>query len=105
MISTRGRYALKVMIDIAGHDSDSYVPMKDVAARQGGGYKLCKPASEIPVGKILRLTERELAPVSCLSENATECMRAGECKTIKFWKGLNDTVNNYIDNVMLSELL
>ena len=131
MISTRGRYALKVMIDIAGHDSDSYVPMTDVAARQGlshkyieqiipalkkaglvegvhgkgGGYKLCKPASEIPVGEILRLTERELAPVSCLSENATECMRAGECKTIKFWKGLNDTVNNYIDNVMLSELL
>ena len=131
MISTRGRYALRVLVDLAEHRNGGYIPMKDVSQRQeislkylekimpvltqnglvegvhgkGGGYKLCKPASEIPVGEILRLTERELAPVSCLSENATECHKAGECKTIKFWKGLNDTINGYIDHVMLSELL
>jgi len=131
MISTRGRYALKVMIDLAQNQGEGYVPMKDVAARQGlslkyleqilptltrnklveglqgkgGGYRLSKAASDIAVGEIIRLTEKELAPVSCLAHDASECDRKSECKTIKFWAGFNDVVNNYMDSVMLADLL
>lgn len=131
MISTRGRYALTVMIDLATNQGDGYVPMKDVAARQnlslkyleqilpalkknnlvegiqgkGGGYRLAKSPEECAIGEILRVTEKELAPVSCLSQNAEACSKKSECKTIRFWEGLNNAVNNYIDNVSLADLL
>lgn len=131
MISTRGRYALTVMIDLATNQGDGYVPMKDVAARQnlslkyleqilpalkknnlvegiqgkGGGYRLAKLPEECAIGEILRVTEKELAPVSCLSQNAEACSKKSECKTIRFWEGLNNAVNNYIDNVSLADLL
>ncbi len=131
MISTRGRYALRVMIDIASNQGDGYVPMKDVAARQGlslkyleqiipplkdhglikgiqgkgGGYRLTKNPSEYNVGEILRLTEKDLAPVSCLAEGAPECERRQGCKTIKLWEGLEKVTNEYLDSKTLDELL
>lgn len=131
MISTRGRYALRVMIDLAQHQEDGYVPMKDVAKRQnlslkyleqilpklkqnnmvvgiqgkGGGYRLTRNVEDYKIGEILRVTEKDLAPVSCLAENAEKCLLKSSCKTIKFWEGLNDTINNYIDSRTLADLL
>ncbi|MCQ2523575.1 MAG: Rrf2 family transcriptional regulator [Lachnospiraceae bacterium] len=131
MVSTRGRYALRVMIDIANNQGDGYVPMKDVAARQGlslkyleqilplltknnlvegiqgkgGGYKLTRVAKDYTVGEILRATEKDMAPVSCLASGADKCLRRGECKTIGFWEGYNKVMNEYIDGVTLSDLL
>lgn len=131
MISTRGRYAIRVMLDLAMHSDKEYVPMKDVAARQelslkyleqilpvlkknglvegvqgkGGGYRLTKKPEEYVIGEILALTEKDLAPVSCLAEGAKPCERRGACKTIKFWEGLNDVVNEYINGVTLADLL
>ena len=131
MISTRGRYALRVMIDIASHQDGTLVPMKDVAKRQGlslkyleqilpaltkngllkgtqgkgGGYALTRTPEEYPVGEILRLTEKDLAPVSCLADGAEKCTRRSECKTIGFWEGLNKVMNDYFDSKTLKDLL
>ena len=131
MISTRGRYALRVMIDLAINNNGSYIPMKDVAARQDlslkyleqilpiltkanmieglqgkkGGYRLTKAPSEYIVGDILRATEKDLAPVSCLAEGAEQCARRKECKTIEFWEGLNKVTNDYINSKTLEDLL
>lgn len=131
MISTRGRYALAVMLDLAKNDKGAYIPMKDVAARQGislkyleqiipvlsknkmvlaahgkgGGYRLAKDASEYRLGDILRLVEKDLAPVTCLSRDAGECPKASQCGTLPFWKGLEKTINDYIDGFVLSDLL
>ena len=131
MISTRGRYALRVMIDIASNQGDGYVPMKEVAARQGlslkyleqiippltghglikgiqgkgGGYRLTKEPSQYNIGEILRLTEKDLAPVSCLAEGAPECERRKKCKTVALWEGLEKVTNEYLDSKTLDELL
>ncbi|MBR2186900.1 MAG: Rrf2 family transcriptional regulator [Lachnospiraceae bacterium] len=131
MISTRGRYALRVMIDIASNQGDGYVPMKEVAARQGlslkyleqiippltghglikgiqgkgGGYRLTKEPSQYNIGEILRLTEKDLAPVSCLAEGAPECERRQKCKTVALWEGLEKVTNEYLNSKTLDELL
>lgn len=131
MISTRGRYAIRVMLDIAKNQQDGYVPMKDVANRQGlslkylehilppltknrivegvqgkgGGYRLVRTPEEYTIGDILRITERDLAPVSCLAEGAEACERRDRCQTIEFWEGLNDVVNNYLDSKTLADLM
>ena len=131
MISTRGRYALRVLIDLSEHNSGKYVPMKDVAARQGlslkylerilptltkakliegvhgkgGGYRLTKQPEDYTVGEILRLTEGDLAPVACLSPDAPPCERAAECRTIKMWKEYYDLTNRYFDGVTLADLI
>lgn len=131
MISTRGRYALRVMLDIAANQKDGYVPMKDVALRQGlslkyleqilppltkngllvgiqgkgGGYRLTREPGEYRIGEILRLTEKDLAPVECLKEGAEECTRKDKCKTIVFWEGLNSVVNDYVNSKTLEDLL
>ena len=131
MISTRGRYALRVMIDIASNQGDGYVPMKEVAARQGlslkyleqiippltghglingiqgkgGGYRLTKEPSQYNIGEILRLTEKDLAPVSCLTEGAPECERRQKCKTVALWEGLEKVTNEYLNSKTLDELL
>ncbi len=131
MISTRGRYAIRVMLDIAANQEDGYVPMKDVAKRQGlslkyleqilppltrnnlvtglqgkgGGYRLTRTPGEYPIGEILRLTEKDLAPVGCLKEGAPECERKETCKTIGFWVGLNSIVNDYLNSRTLEDLL
>lgn len=131
MITTRGRYALRVMLDLAQNRSDKYIPMKDVAARQeislkyierivpaltkagllegvhgkGGGYRLTRTPSDYTVGEILRATEGDLAPVSCLASGAAPCARAAECKTLGMWKQYNDITNEYFDGITLQDLL
>lgn len=130
MVSTRGRYALRVMIDLAERGGDTFIPMKAVAKRQeislkylekimpdlvagklvegihgkGGGYRLTRTPSEYSVGEILRLTEGNLAPVECLACNAPECERAGECRTLPMWTELHHRVSDYLDSVTLEEL-
>ena len=130
LISTKGRYALRILIDMAEHQSDSYIPLKDVAARQeisekyletivkllvkdgilvglrgkGGGYRLKKAPGQITVGHILRLTEDSLAPVSCLQANAAACERAAACRTLPMWTKLNELINDYLDSVTLADL-
>lgn len=131
MISTRGRYALRVMIDLAEHNNGRYIPMKDVAARQeislkylerilpvltkeklieglhgkGGGYKLTRSPEDYRVGEILRLTEGDLAPVSCLSEDSPSCERAAECRTLKMWSDFYDMTKRYFDGITIADLL
>lgn len=131
MISTRGRYALRVMIDLAEHSNGGYIPMKDVAARQeislkylerilpvlakndliegvqgkGGGYRLTRPPEAYPVGEILRLTEGDLAPVACLENGSTPCGRSIECRTIEMWSRLNRLINDFFDGITVADLM
>lgn len=130
-ISTRGRYALRLMMDVAAHDGEGYVSLKDSAARQEismkyleqiagllckagllrsgrgaqGGYRLSKAPAEYTIGSILRLTEGNLAPVSCLEGPENNCERCAECPTLDFWTGLYATVNAYIDRYTLADLM
>lgn len=131
LISTRGRYALRVMIDLAEHYNGGYIPMKDVATRQelslkyierimplltkgklvegvhgkGGGYRLLKAPKECTVGEILRLTEGDLAPVSCLECDSKPCERAESCKTLPMWIKAHTMINDYFDGISLSDLM
>lgn len=131
MISTRGRYALRVMIDLAEHGKGEYMAMKEVAARQeislkylesilptlvkndliegvrgkGGGYRLTRSPEEYNVGEILRLTEGDLAPVSCVESNGGECERKAQCRTFPLWTKLDHLINDYLDSVKLSDLM
>ena len=131
MISTKGRYALRVMIDLAQHD-EGYISLKDVAERQdismkylemivsilnkgkmlnsqrgkAGGYKLAKKPEEYTIGSILRLTEGSLAPVPCIEEdNEVECDKREECVTVILWKKINDAVNSVVDHTTLQDLV
>ena len=131
MISTRGRYALRVMIDLAEHIDEGYIPLQTIAKRQGisekylesilavlskaglldavrgkgGGYRLCKSPDQFTTGQILRLMEGSLAPVACLEAGSSPCDRAGECRTLSLWAGLNDVINKYLDQYTLADLL
>lgn len=131
LVSTRGRYALRVMIDLAENQGDEYIPMKAVAERQnislkylerilpvlvkngyiegiqgkGGGYKLTKDPSEYKVGDILRLTEGSLAPVACLECDAKPCERESICRTIGMWKKFDRMVNEYFDGITIADLM
>ena len=131
MISTRGRYALRVMIDLAEHGGGDFVPMKEVAARQeislkyierimplltkenlvegqhgkGGGYRLCRPPEDYSVGEILRITEVGLAPVACLECGAKPCSRAAECRTLPMWKKYYAMTNEFFDGISIADLM
>ena len=131
LISTKGRYALRVMIDLAEHQTDGFVPLKVIAARQeisekylesiikllvkakllngvrgkGGGYKLTKAPEQYSVGSILRLTEDSLAPVSCLEQDADSCPRMAECRTLPLWKGLDKVISEYLNQVSIADLM
>ena len=132
MISTRGRYALRVMLDLAQHrDESEYIPMKEVANRQdislkylekilpllvkerlvegvhgkGGGYRLTKRPDEYRVGEIIRLTEGNLAPVSCLECEDVKCERKDDCLTIPMWTKLDTMINDFFDSITLDDLL
>lgn len=131
MISTRGRYALRVLIDLAEHQNGEYTPMKEVAARQdislnyierimpvltkgklveglhgkGGGYKLTKSPEECKVGDILRLTEGDLAPVACIGCDAKKCNRTHECRTVSMWEKFYAVTNEYFDGITLADLM
>lgn len=130
IISTKGRYALRIMTDLAGHLGE-ISRLKDIALRQAisekymeqiiavlnkagyvrstrgaqGGYQLARKPQEYTVGMILRLTEGSLAPVECLAENALPCDRSGRCATVEIYKRIYDAVNNVIDNTTLQDLL
>lgn len=131
MISSRGRYALRVMIDLAEHDDGTYIPMKEVAQRQdislkylekilpqlvaaklvegqhgkGGGYRLTRAPENYPIGEILRLTEGDLAPVACLECGAEACKRTADCRTLPMWSELNRRINDYLDSVTIADLM
>ncbi|MDO5299899.1 MAG: Rrf2 family transcriptional regulator [Clostridia bacterium] len=131
MISTKGRYALRVMVDLAEHQTQGYIPLKEIAARQeisekyleailkslvrgrllvglrgkGGGYRLQRRPEQYSVGEILRLTEEELCPVACLGKDAPACPRAAQCRTLPLWKKLDSLVNDYLDSVTIADLM
>ena len=132
LISTKGRYALRVMADLAEHPSEGYIPLKEIAQRQeisekyleaiikilvkakllstgvrgkGGGYKLTHPPEQYTVGEVLRLTEETLAPVACLEEAADVCPRAPNCRTLPVWKGLNRVINEYLDHITVADII
>lgn len=128
-ISTKGRYALRVMIDLAINNSDKYISLRDIAQRQqisnkyleqiiaklnkagylnttrgaSGGYKLAKAPEEYKIGDILRVTERKLTPIGCIAGES--CIKKENCKTFSFWQGLDKVINNYIDSKTLKDLV
>lgn len=131
MISTRGRYVLRVMVDLAEHADEGYVPMKAVAQRQkislkylekilpplvkndfvtgmhgkGGGYMLTRSPEEYRVGDILRITEGDLAPVACLGCTADQCDQMEGCRTRPMWEELDRIINEYFDGIRLKDLM
>ena len=130
-ISTKGRYALRMLIDLASNHEDGYISLKDIAERQDiskkyleqivpmlnksgilrtnrgnkGGYMLSGTADEIAVGDVLRATEGSLAPVACLEFEPNECPRAGDCSTLFIWEGLFKTITDYLDGITLSDII
>ena len=130
MISTKGRYALRVMIDIAEHQHDGYIPLKEIAARQeisekylesivsvlskmgfvdamrgkGGGYRLSRKPEAYCVGEILRAVEESIEPVTCIVQGAPICETADSCQVLPIWKGLSGVINAYLDGITLAEV-
>ena len=130
-ISTKGRYALRLMLDLALNNTGEAVSLKDIARRQDisdkyleqiisilnkagyvrsirgaqGGYMLRRPPKEYTVGMILRLTEGTLAPVSCLREDQEPCEKSDSCCTLPIWKGLADLIDKYFDEMTLADVL
>ncbi len=131
MFSTKGRYALRVMIDLAEQSGKDYIPLKDIAERQDiskkyleiiakelvkggmiegasgkhGGYKLMKAPSEYSVGEIVELMEGTIAPVACLADNAEKCPREKKCKTLSMWKEFYTIEHDYFFNKTLEDLV
>lgn len=131
LISTKGRYALRVLVDIAEHPTDGYIPLKEIAQRQdisekylesiikllvrggllsglrgkGGGYKLTRSPDQYTAGEVLRLTEETLAPVHCLTEGAEPCPRAADCRTVALWAGLNQVISDYLDHYTIADMM
>ncbi|MDY2778219.1 MAG: Rrf2 family transcriptional regulator [Collinsella sp.] len=130
LVSTKGRYALRVMIDLAEHQGEGRVPLREIAERQGvsekylenilatlvrngllsgmrgkgGGYRLTKAPEDYTAGQILRLTEGSLAPVSCLDGTCKGCERAFKCPTVGMWSKLDTMISEYLDSVTVSDL-
>ena len=131
LVSTRGRYAIRVMIDLAEHMNGKYIPMKEIADRQdvslkymtkimqaltksgmldgqhgkGGGYKLNRDPEEYRVGDILRLAEGTLAPVACIDETDCKCDRSFECRTRPMWNELDKLISEYLDGITIADLM
>ncbi|MBE7068914.1 MAG: RrF2 family transcriptional regulator [Ruminococcaceae bacterium] len=131
MISTRGRYALRVIIDLAENAKNGYVPMREVAERQGlslkylerilpqlvadnlvegvhgkgGGYRLSRDPAKISVAEVLKVSEGDIAPVACLEDGAEMCEHIEDCRTLPLWKGLNDRINEYLESVKIADLM
>ncbi|MBR1781554.1 MAG: RrF2 family transcriptional regulator, partial [Oscillospiraceae bacterium] len=128
---TKGRYALRVMIDLAEHQTEGYIPLKEIAQRQeisekylesilkslvrnrfltglrgkGGGYRLTRSPDLYTVGSILRLTEGTLAPVSCLEDDPSSCSRMAECRTLPMWQKLDQLINDFFDGITIADLM
>ena len=131
MISTRGRYALRILIDLAEHQQDGYITLKEAAERQeisekylesivkelvrgkyieglrgkGGGYRLSRPAGEINLLEILRLMEGTLVPVACLEAGSKPCSRVSSCRTLPIWEGLDRVVSEYLSAYTVRDLI
>ncbi len=130
-ISTKGRYALRLMLDLAENQKDGFIALKDIAQRQNiskkyleqivpllnksgilitsrgyqGGYRLAKRPEECTVGDILRITEGTLAPVACLDTAENFCEKAESCMTLSVWKGLEKAINEYLDSITLQNII
>ncbi len=130
-VSTKGRYALRMLVDLAEHHNDGYIALKDIANRQAvskkyleqivpvlnktnilqtnrgfqGGYRLAVSPDECTVGEIIRLTEGSLAPLACVDDEAVNCERAQDCSTLFVWQGLKDVVENYLDSITLQDIV
>ena len=130
-ISTKGRYALRLMVDLADHKDNGFIALKDVAKRlkiskkyleqivpvlngagllatnrgNRGGYKLAKEPKEYTVGDILRITEGSIAPVSCLESDVNSCERKNFCQTLYVWEGLYKVVNEYLDSITVQDIV
>lgn len=130
-ISTKGRYALRMLLDTAENQKGGYVALKDIAQRQNiskkyleqialqlsqagvlravrghqGGYMLVKPPAEYTVGDVLRITEGSLAPVACLDQQPNLCERCGICMTLPVWQGLDRVIADYVDGITLQDIL
>ena len=130
-ISTKGRYALRMLIDLASNSEDGFISLKDIAERQGiskkyleqivpmlnksvilrtnrgnkGGYMLAKAPNELTVGDVLRSTEGNLAPVACLEYEPNNCPRKDECATLYIWEGLYKVVNDYLNNITIQDII
>ena len=130
-VSTKGRYALRMLIDLAEHSQDGFVPLKDIAERQNiskkyleqiiplfnrtdmlrtnrgaqGGYMLARTPDHYTVGEVLRLTEGPLAPVACVDQNPVLCDRSADCATLPIWRGLSKVINEYLDGITLQDIL
>jgi len=132
MISTKGRYALRVIVDLAEHQQgEEYIPLKDIAARQeisekyleiilkvlvkekllkglrgkGGGYRLTRSPKDYPIGEILSLTEGTLAPVACLTENADPCERSETCPTLRMWQRFDNLTHDFFYTITVADLM
>ena len=131
LISTKGRYALRVLIDMAEHNGNEYIKLKDIAERQeisekylesivkqlvnhhivvglrgkGGGYRLTREPDEYTLNDILRAAEGDIAPISCLEKGARPCERAGDCRTLPMWKELNTLITDYLNSKTLADLM
>ena len=130
-ISTKGRYALRMMIDLAEHQNSGYISLKDIAQRQNiskkyleqiipifnksdvlrtnrgsqGGYMLSRTPDKYTVGEILRLTEGSLSPVACAEQDPVQCERSADCPTLPIWQGLSRVINEYLDGITLQDIL
>ena len=131
MFSTKGRYAIRVMLDLAEHMEEGNIPLKDVSERQeiskkyleiivrelvagglvagvsgkGGGYRLCRKPEEYTIGEILELMEGSLAPVACLDCEENTCERRDVCKTLPMWTELDDIIDKFFNRYKLSDLI
>lgn len=131
IVSTKGRYALRVMIDLAEHPTEGYIPLREIARRQeisekyleiilkmlvrekfvlglrgkGGGYRLNRQPEQCAVGDILRCTEESLVPVACLDNPRNECLRAADCRTLPMWERLNKLVSDFFDGITIADLM
>ncbi|MDR2400036.1 MAG: Rrf2 family transcriptional regulator [Deferribacteraceae bacterium] len=130
-ISTKGRYALRMLVDLAEHQGTGYIALKDVAERQEiskkyleqivallnksdilrtnrgyqGGYMLAQTPDKYTVGEILRITEGNLSPVACLTDASNKCIRSPECKTLPIWEGLEKVISDYLDGITIQDIL
>jgi Rrf2 family protein len=130
-ISTKGRYALRMMLDLAEHRNQGFIALKDIAERQNiskkyleqivtilnradilrtnrghqGGYMLAQSPEKYSVGQILRITEGSLSPISCLDDSPNRCNRSPYCKTLPMWQGLDKVITDYLDNINLQDML
>ena len=130
-VSTKGRYALRLLLDLAEHKGEGFISLKEIAERQGiskqyleqivsllntskllrtnrgkqGGYMLAKEPAEYTAREVLRITEGSLAPVTCLEEEVNQCDKATYCKTLSMWTGLQKAINDYLDSVTLQDMV